>query len=154
MTDSTSLITVPVMQLGKDEIGEHRISFPSNLKKLERDSTPARQGRKTNGATEGDYGGGAPARKTGVAASHYLGLDLSASSAADTSKHKASLNNTARLVNVQTGGTENGTRRRVGSMNNGEVSAKEKRIFAIGWGDGECERAATRTIQQVDGVRV
>src|SRR6266849_228501 len=137
---------------GRDWRAPHKLSI--KFKSWERDSTPARQGGKPTAPREGDNAGGAQAGKPGVAAPHYLGLDLSASSAADTSKHKASLNNTARLVNVQTGGTENGTRRRVGSVNNSEVSAKEKRIFAIGWGDGECERAATRTIQQVDGVRV
>jgi len=42
----------------------------SDLKKLERDSTPERKGRKMHAVTEGDYGSGTPgkARKTGVAA--------------------------------------------------------------------------------------
>src|SRR5713101_8255386 len=71
-----------------------------------------------------------------------------------TSEHEAGLDNAAWLVDLRPGGAEHEARRGLGSINEREVSSKEKAILDISRGDGECERAATRTVQQVDGVGV
>src|SRR5260370_34319029 len=68
-----------------------------------------------------------------------------------TSEHKAGLNKAAWLVNLRPVDAEHGARRGLGSANEREFSSKEKAILDVRRGEGECERAATRTIQQVDG---
>src|SRR3954451_4828477 len=66
---------------------------------------------------------------------------------ARSSEHEAGFENAARLSSVHTGGTKNRTWRRIGSMNNRQVSAKEKRVLAICWRHGETESIAARAIQ-------
>src|SRR5438874_10546228 len=68
-----------------------------------------------------------------------------------SSKHEACLKNAARLICIQTSRAKNRTWRGVGRVNNGEVPAKEERIFAIGWCDSESKRPTARAIHQVDG---
>src|SRR5207302_684763 len=77
---------------------------------------------------------------------------MPSSESAWLSEHETCFDNAARLVNVRTSGTENRSRRRIGSMNNCEVSAQEKRVFAIGRRHGEGKGPAAWTIKQVDSA--
>ena len=73
---------------------------------------------------------------------------------AESSKHEACFKNAARLVSIGPGVAKNQARRGVNRVNDGEVTSHEKSARDIGGGDSESERAAARTIQEVDGAGI
>ncbi len=65
---------------------------------------------------KGNYGGGTQLEKPVVTAPHYL-VGFVREFRCVTSKHKASLNNAARLISTEPGGAKDEARRGVSSMN-------------------------------------